>query len=214
MRIGTFVAGIALVSTLAVATVSAAPQQIKLRDGSIVRGEVKAMAAGVYTVETKTLGTIKVPADQILSISADEATDSGQANPTPATGIAARTRNTLQTLDSKRQNRAGTPATTPNATAAPSNTNDDNTPSVAHDPRRAQSQVNTKVQSMMMNSNVGSKVMGLQDNTDMQAVLDDPELMNAIQNMDYDTLMKSDKMNQLMNNPEIKDLLGAVNGGQ
>jgi len=63
---------------------------------------------------------------------------------------------------------------------------------------------------MMTDGNFGSKVTGLSETPQMQDVLSDPELMNAIQSGDYEALMNNEKMQNLMNSQAIKDLLGDI----
>ena len=53
--------------------------------------------------------------------------------------------------------------------------------------------------------------MNLNENSAMQSVLNDPEVMEAIQNGDYDFLMNNSKMNDLMNSSEIQGILGGMN---
>ncbi len=47
------------------------PQTISLKDGTSIKGQLIDISNGQYTVNTSTMGQIKVPASQILSIHAD-----------------------------------------------------------------------------------------------------------------------------------------------
>ena len=67
------------------------------------------------------------------------------------------------------------------------------------------------VQSMMMDENYMNKIMQLGTSEEMQSILNDPEVMEAIQNGDYDFLMNNPKMNDLMNSSGIQDILGDMN---
>ena len=53
---------------------------VVLRDGTVIQGEVKSLQDGIYTVETDSVGTLRVPKQEVRSIS-----EGGQA----ATGSAA-----------------------------------------------------------------------------------------------------------------------------
>lgn len=71
-----------------------------------------------------------------------------------------------------------------------------------------QQNVNTRVQSMMMDENFLQNLSTLGSSPEMQSVMNDEEIMNAIQNGDYEFLMNSSKISDLMNSSEIQDLLG------
>ena len=74
-----------------------------------------------------------------------------------------------------------------------------------------QQDVNTMVQSMMMDENYMNKIMQLGTSEEMQSILNDPEVMEAIQSGDYEFLMNNSKMNDLMNSSGIQDILGGMN---
>ena len=70
-----------------------------------------------------------------------------------------------------------------------------------------QEQINSTVRSKMSDGKFLNNLMDLSGNSDLNSVMSDPEVMKAISNNNYDYLMHNDKMKQLMNSPEIKDLL-------
>ena len=51
-----------------------------------------------------------------------------------------------------------------------------------------------------------SKIMNLQNDPDMQAVLNDPEVMRAVQSFDLQTLANHPKIKKLMNNSEVRSI--------
>lgn len=66
-------------------------------------------------------------------------------------------------------------------------------------------------QSLMHNSDMMQSIMVLQSNPDMQAVLADPEIMAAIQRLDFEALSKNPKIQKLMQSSDIKSITGSVN---
>jgi len=58
----------------------------------------------------------------------------------------------------------------------------------------------------MMNS-----ILELQSDPDMQAVLNAPELMQAVQSFDLETLQNNPKIQKLMSNSTIRDIQRDVN---
>ena len=53
-------------------------------------------------------------------------------------------------------------------------------------------------------------ITGLQNDPDVQAILSDPKIMNAIKSGDYAALINNPKFKKLMNNPKIKQIAGSV----
>ena len=43
-------------------------KQIELGDGSVVSGEIMSLRDGIYTIQSKSLGTLKIPASEIRAI--------------------------------------------------------------------------------------------------------------------------------------------------
>ncbi len=65
-------------------------------------------------------------------------------------------------------------------------------------------------QSIVQNQGLMSSIMQLQNDPDMQAVLSDPEVMRAVQSMDFNALQNNPKIKKLMNNPQMKSISGQV----
>ncbi len=170
-------------------------QIISLKDNTVIRGEVLGMQNKVYTVKTQTLGTLNVPADQIVSIVAEENSSpaespkilEGRQAPGKFPPVKASGRNRPVP-----QQERGKPVQ----------------PALAPEMQKVQDEAQARVQSMMMNSNFSNRVSGLNETSEMKDVLSDPETMNAINNFDYESLMNNEKMKKLMESPAIRELLG------
>ncbi|MFT7141299.1 MAG: hypothetical protein ACI9B8_003736 [Sulfitobacter sp.] len=66
-------------------------------------------------------------------------------------------------------------------------------------------------QRLMGDASMVQQIMSLQSNPDMQAVLSDPEIMAAIQRLDFDTLTSHPKIQKLMQNRDVQAISGSVN---
>jgi len=166
-------------------------QVIRLKDKTIIRGRILDMANGTYRIKTRSMGEIRISADQILSIIADSEEPKAVAAPQIREGRHALPPVPVASGSLRRVRQ-------PERSAVPGG--------VSHE----QQEANTRLQSMMTDGNFGSKVTGLSETPQMQDVLSDPELMNAIQSGDYEALMNNEKMQNLMNSQAIKDLLGDI----
>ena len=64
------------------------------------------------------------------------------------------------------------------------------------------------IQSRLMgNESAMAIILGLQNSPDMQAILSDPEVMSAVQRLDFEVLKNNPKIQRLINNAEVKKLL-------
>ena len=172
---------------------AAGATRIILNDGTTIDGKVVGMADGVYTIETETMGNINVKSDKIVEISTNNSASQKTSN------------NAFYSNNDNYQNY--------NNNQGYNNNNQSNEspkgPS-STDYSKQQQEANTMVKSMMMNENFMENIMNLNENSAMQSVLNDPEVMEAIQNGDYEFLMNNPKMNDLMNSSEIQDILGGM----
>ncbi len=159
-----------------------ASQRVILDDNTVLIGRVVELKDGIYTIETETLGSIKISADKILEISSNSGSTVQRA---PKIGI----------IDGARSSSA--------------RQNDEKSPVPAgSDLARQQEEVNSRVKSMTMSGDFLDSMMNLSESSEMLDIMQDPEVMEAISNNDYEYLMNSDKMKNLMDSQEIKDLLG------
>ena len=168
-------------------------QIIRLKDQSTVRGEILSMQKGVYSVKTAALGTLQIPADQVLAIISEE----------------------MPTAESAPVRiREGRPGNMPTATSPANTRRTEKKPlasepaSVPQDSAGLQQDVSGRVQSMMMDKQFSEQVMGLSENKNMEDVLGDQETMNQINSGDYEGLMNNEKIKNLMESSDIKSLLG------
>ena len=72
-------------------------------------------------------------------------------------------------------------------------------------------QVQSIQKSLMGDSAMLQRIMSLQSSPEMKAVLADPEVMQAIQNFDLDTLANHPKIKRLMNNQKVRAISSEVN---
>jgi len=186
-------------------------QTIYLKDQTVIRGEIQEMKGGVYTVKSGTLGTISVPAAQILSIVSYEVSGKLQS-PKILEGKPGKN---AATLEAKGMNSPTpkAPLQLPQDSQQPKSSEPRNL-EPPEDPKIMQEKVNCRVKSMMMNQDFSEKVMNLNETDEMQSVLSDPETMNAIQSGDYESLMNNEKMKRLMESDGIKSLLGETETGE
>ena len=149
-------------SVLACCGVSSAATVV-LRDGTVIQGEVKSLQDGVYTIETSTVGTLHVRAQDVRSI------DEGGKSPT-ASGPGQGAKGPLPAGE-------------------------------ALDATKAQ---------LMADPKLLSAVLALQNDPEALAVLADPEVMKAIAAGDYDSLKNNAKIQALMRNPKVREILDAL----
>ena len=158
-------------------------QQIVLLDNSIIIGEIIEMKDGIYTVSTETVGEIKVAADKILEIrklDADRPAAAGQ---------------NIDIIDNSKKP-ARKPASPPRTMGG------------SDDLKAQQERANAQVQSMAMQEDFLDNMMDLSGSENMMDVMSDPEVMEAISRNDYEFLMNNDKMKNLMESSEIRELFG------
>ena len=72
------------------------------------------------------------------------------------------------------------------------------------------SALSSKVQNLVSSHDGMNAVMNFSNNPDMKAVLNDPQVMQAIQNGDYNALMTSPAMKRLLDNPQTQSLIQSV----
>jgi len=191
---------------LSAASATAAEQQmtVTLKDKSTLRGELVEFKDGVYRLKTEALGEVKIPADKVLSLkTADEPSEEPEQ-----TGTKAHSRNTPPAAGKGKSRspaiREGVPqGKAPPPQEGPAGPASDNL-------GEQQKTVNSQVQSMLMDGSFMDNVSGLGQNEAMQNVLQDSEIMEAIQRGDYDFLMNNEKMKNLIDSPDIQNILGGM----
>lgn len=167
---------------------AAGNSRITLNDGTTIYGKVVGMSDGVYKIQTETMGEISVNSDNVVEISSGNS--SKKAN--------------INIIDGSANNKQSYPS------YSGSNNQNSYSSGAGKSYSTQQQNANTMVQSMMMDENFMNNMLQLSTSSEMQSVLNDPEVMEAIQNGDYDFLMNNSKMNDLMNSSGIQDLLGEM----
>lgn len=69
-----------------------------------------------------------------------------------------------------------------------------------------QAQVQKLQEEMLGNSDIMALIMALQHDPEMKALLNDPDVMSAIQEGDTEALQKMPLFMQLLNNPRIQEI--------
>ncbi len=65
-------------------------------------------------------------------------------------------------------------------------------------------------QEIMANEQIMAMIMNLQDDPEIQAIFQDPEIMNAINAGDMNALLANPKFIKLMQNPKIREITKEV----
>ncbi|MEK6194775.1 MAG: hypothetical protein N2F24_11185 [Deltaproteobacteria bacterium] len=65
-------------------------------------------------------------------------------------------------------------------------------------------------QEIMANEQIMAMIMNMQDDPEIQAILQDPEIMNAINAGDMNALLANPKFIKLMQNPKIREITKEV----
>jgi len=136
---------------------------ITLKDGSILKGKVLGLKDNIYTVETSDLGTITVPAGNIVNI----------ASPQKASTQKQVGQGDTQKAELKKQ----------------------------------MQQIQGAI---MADQDIMSDMEGLANNEEVRAMLSDPELLNDVMSMDPDKIQGNSKVQNLMNNPQIQQLMQKI----
>lgn len=92
----------------------------------------------------------------------------------------------------------------PNAAAAPADTT--NAPSAAG----ALPQLDTTQRRILEDDGIMSAVTALQDDPQLQDILNDPEVMEALQSGNLEALQSNSKVRSLMNDPRVQDITKKV----
>ncbi|MBF0544906.1 MAG: hypothetical protein HQM08_10755 [Candidatus Riflebacteria bacterium] len=176
-------------------------QIIQLKDNSEIRGEILEMKNGVYTIKTTSLGEIKIPAEKISAILPDKASVSEQKESIKI--LEGKPKSTTKTVNDN-----GIRASDKTAEKQNSQQESDQSQMDKSQLEKLQKDTNGRVQSMMMNGDFLQKAMALGESEEMKEVMQDPDVMRAIQDNDYETLMNNEKMKKLMESDQTESLLG------
>jgi hypothetical protein len=134
-----------------------------LKDGAVIHGEIKTLHDEVYTVETGSLGTLRVRKQDVQTIDHGGKSSQAQSVGLP-TDVAVGEKPDLQAIQSQ----------------------------VAENP------------------DLLSMIQALQNDSEVQAVLADPEIMAAVAAGDYSVLMNHPKIIALTNNTKVREVIEAA----
>ncbi len=168
---------------------------ITMKDASVIIGSVVEMKAGKYTVETTALGQLIIDEDNIVEIRTLTADEEYQESAVKNSGA-------IKINDGSKRKPPRSPA------REKYESRQENHSSGSSDMARQQEEVNSRVKSMTADGGFLNSLMDLSENNNMMDVMSDPEIMDAISRNDYDFLMNNEKMKNLMESSEIRDLLG------
>lgn len=155
-------------SALMIATLLLASQvfagdaaNIYLNDGSVLTGEIISINSGVYSIQTESMGLIKINKLNISSINFESGSK-------------------ISPSDSERTDRIGN--------------------------SEIMEQVSVLSKAIMADEKILEKIVGLQNNPDFKTVLNDPNIMNAINTGNIDALISNPKFLKLMNNFDVETI--------
>jgi hypothetical protein len=133
------------------------PVQIQLTDGSMISGEIISFREGVYTLQSGSLGTIKIDESQIKLIRMDS---HGTAPWQPENASNGSVDNTIQTLQ----------------------------------------------KSMTQNPQIMEIIQTLQNDPEIQSLIQDKDIMEAVTAGDINTLMSDPAFIKIFENPSIQQI--------
>lgn len=129
---------------------------IELKDGSHIQGDVQSIERGVYTIKSSSLGTVRIPQENVAKIVYD------------------------------------------------GSSNRDNSANLADETTRQVVQIQ---QRLAQDPDAMKEVMNLQSDPQIQAILNDPAIMQAVEKGDFMSLLGNDKIKALENNARVRQLL-------
>ena len=135
---------------------SALAETLVLKDGTVIHGEIKTLQDDIYTVETDSLGTLRVPKQNV------------------------------RTIDQGEERTAGSPVN-------------------GSSPEQAELQA---MQSrMVQNPSLLAMILSLQNEPEVQAVLADPQIAEAIASGNIAALLNHPKIIALTSNANVRDVI-------
>jgi len=146
-----------LIAFMSSNAIASEPVQIQLTDGSMISGKIISFREGVYTLQSGSLGTMKIDESQIKLIQMDS---HGTASWQPDNASNGSVDNTIQTLQ----------------------------------------------QSMTQNPQIMEMIQTLQNDPEIQSLIQDKDIMEAVTAGDINTLMSDPEFIKIFENPSIQQI--------
>ncbi len=145
-----------LVLIFSTATVFAGEiRNIEMTDGSVITGEVLSLSAGVYTIKSDSLGTIRIEESKVRAIRTRSISDGG----------------------TRRDNLA-----------------------------EASGGAKAIQEKMMNDREIMGMIQSLRNDPEFRKILEDPDVMKAVNSGDFTALMANPQFLKLLNNATVQDI--------
>jgi hypothetical protein len=160
-------------------------REIELRDGSTVRGEIVSLQNGNYTIRSQSLGELTIPASdvRVIRLLSQGAGPSVAGDPVPASARAGGAQGERE------------PSDNPDKQGEALGRSDD-----------VKRQVEEAQRSLAADDSIMETITSLQNDPEVQAVLSDPQVMQAVEAGDLATLMANPKFVELLSNPKVQEI--------
>ena len=207
-------------------------QKITLQDGSVILGELTNFDGHFYTFSTESLGEIQLPVEKVRSLNTytDQEEQSSQIRQDSANNYSS----SNQVYSGYNSNFSVQEAKEPQTPRSPAQPKEPLTPSTADIPyyppgyqqssnqdtnnrnpslvygvnNSVNGQSITDIQNMMMsNGEVLGMIIGLQNDPDMSAILNNPQIMLYMSTGNLEELQKIPELQRLMSKPEMQQLM-------
>ena len=179
-------------------------REIRLDDGSLIKGKLIFTDGKSCKIETQTMGIVEIPMSKIETIQKPGASKATAKQQTTKSYPRAAVRQEKQTAPAPQA--SAKPKSSPPRATQPTTTAQ---PEIAI-PSTSGMTIKMLKKAMMSDPTTHGQIMNLASDPEIKAVLSDPELMNLIQSGNLAALQKHPKMKQLMRNPSIRKLVNAM----
>ena len=206
-------------------------QKITLQDGSVILGELTNFDGQFYTFSTESLGEIQLPVEKVRSLNTytdqDEQTSQirqDSANNYSSSNHVYNDYNSSFSVQEAKEPQTPKSPTQPKEPLAPSTADIPYYPPGYQQPSSQENNVNpsliygmnksvnsqsiTDMQNMMMSDGeVLGMIIGLQNDPDMSAILNNPQIMLYMSTGNLEELQKIPELQRLMSKPEMQQLM-------
>ena len=206
-------------------------QKITLQDGSVILGELTNFDGQFYTFSTESLGEIQLPVEKVRSLNTyteqDEQTSQirqDSSNNYSSSNHVYNDYNSSFSVQEAKEPQTPKSPTQPKEPLAPSTADIPYYPPGYQQPSSQENNVNpsliygmnnsvnsqsiTDMQNMMMSDGeVLGMIIGLQNDPDMSAILNNPQIMLYMSTGNLEELQKIPELQRLMSKPEMQQLM-------